>query len=138
MKAMLLPVLFTFALATMLPAKTCREVVRDASERIVQTIERQKQAGGTERATTRDASGRIIGSATTNPNTGGSSQTTYRDASGRMAGSADTRTSSSSNTSTQYRDSSGRLSGSGTASGKCQGIVSAPALLRGMMPEPAR
>jgi YD repeat-containing protein len=42
-------------------------VVRDASGRIVQTIERQKQAGGAERAVTRDASGRIVG---TSPGSG--------------------------------------------------------------------
>jgi hypothetical protein len=65
MKAILLPVLVSFALATKLPAQTCREVVRDGSGRVVQTIERQKQAGGAERAVIRDASGRITGTATT-------------------------------------------------------------------------
>ena len=61
-KTLLLPVLLSFALASVLSAQSCRELVRDASGRIVQTIERQKQGGGTERAVTRDASGRIIGS----------------------------------------------------------------------------
>ncbi len=42
-KAILLPALISFALATMLPAQTCREVVRDSSGRIVQTIERQNK-----------------------------------------------------------------------------------------------
>ena len=77
-KTLLLQVLLSFALASVLTAQTCREVVRDASGRIVQTIERQKQTGGTERAVTRDASGRITGTATTDrtpaavpaPNTG--------------------------------------------------------------------
>lgn len=50
--------LLSFVLVTILPAQTCREEVRDASGRIVQTIEHQKQAGGTERAVIRDASGR--------------------------------------------------------------------------------
>jgi hypothetical protein len=63
-KTLLLPVLLPFALASVLSAQTCREVVRDSSGRIVQTIERQKQAGGTERALTRYASGRITGTAT--------------------------------------------------------------------------
>lgn len=60
--------------------------MRDAYGRIVQTIERHKQAGGTERAVTRDASGRITGTATTRPNAGGSARTEYRDASGRITG----------------------------------------------------
>ena len=59
--ALILPTLFSFALSLMSPAQTCREVVRDASRRIVQTIERQKQTGGSERAVIRDASGRITG-----------------------------------------------------------------------------
>ncbi len=130
------------------PAQTCREVVRDASGRIVQTIERQKQAGGTERAVTRDASGRITGTATTRPNagsnmrteyrdasgrltgtastrptTGTSSQTTYRDASGRMTGSADTRPSSGNGGRTQYRDASGRITGTTTTSRNPAGTV---------------
>ena len=75
MNSLLLSILLPFALASMLSAQTCREVVRDSSGRIVQTIERQKQAGGTERAVTRDASGRITGTATTRPNAGGSRST---------------------------------------------------------------
>jgi len=85
MKTILLP-----ALSLVSPAQTCREVVRDASGRIVQTIDRQKSSGGTVQATTRDASGRIIGTATTNPNAGGSAQTHCRDASGRLTGTAST------------------------------------------------
>jgi hypothetical protein len=53
MKAILLPALLLFVLSTVSPAQTCREVVRDASGRVVQTIERQKQAGSTERAVIR-------------------------------------------------------------------------------------
>ena len=93
------------------PAQTCREVVRDASGRIVQTIDRQKSAGGTVQATTRDASGRIIGTATTNPNAGGSSQTTYRDASGRLTGTASTQPTTGASSRTTYRDASGRIDG---------------------------
>jgi YD repeat-containing protein len=74
--------------ATVSTAQTCREVVRDASGRVVQTVERHKQAGGTVQAVTRDASGRITGTAVTRPNTGGGAHTEYRDASGRLAGSA--------------------------------------------------
>jgi YD repeat-containing protein len=77
MKAIFLPALLSFALSLMSPAQTYREVVRDTSGRIVQTVERQKQAGGTVQATTRDASGRIIGTATTSPNSGGSTRTNY-------------------------------------------------------------
>ncbi|NQX02366.1 hypothetical protein HQ447_17040 [bacterium] len=103
MKAILLPALFSLALACTLTAQTCREVVPDASGRIVQTIDRQKSAGGTMQATTRDASGRIISTATTNPNA----------------------SPSGSFTGTQ-RDASGRLIGSSTGSGKCQGVTKVP------------
>jgi hypothetical protein len=59
----ILPALFSFSLAVVSPAQTCRKVVRDASGRIVQTIDRQKSSGGTVQATTtRDASGRLTGS----------------------------------------------------------------------------
>lgn len=90
MKAILLPALFSFALASTSPAQICREVVRDSSGRIVQTIDRQKTTSGTVHAATRDATGRITGTATTQPTSGGNSQTTYRDASGRMSSSAST------------------------------------------------
>lgn len=148
MKTLLLPVLLTFIMASRLCAQTCREVVRDSSGRIVQTIERQKQAGGTERAVIRDASGRITGTTTTRPNAGSSvrteyrdasgrltgtastrptvgtsSQTTYRDASGRMTGSADTRPSSGNGGRTQYRDASGRITGTTTTSRNPAGTV---------------
>ena len=38
------------ALATASPAPTCREVVRDTSSRIVQTVDRYKGAGSTVQA----------------------------------------------------------------------------------------
>ncbi|MEY3894550.1 MAG: hypothetical protein RLZZ214_69 [Verrucomicrobiota bacterium] len=104
MNALLLPALLSFALSLMSPAQNCREVTRDASGRIVQTIDRQKITGGTVQATTRDASGRIIGTATTSPNAS-------------LSGSF---------TGTQ-RDQSGRLTGGSTGSGKCRGIGVVPA-----------
>lgn len=146
MKAKFLSIVIPFALASLLEAQTCREQVRDASGRIVQTIERKKTLGGTVQATTRDASGRIIGTSTTStnagggsqstyrdasgrltgtatkqPTTGASSRTTYRDASGRLNGSADTRADGGSNSNTQYRDASGRLTGSSATSGSSSG-----------------
>ena len=64
MKSLLLfTTLLSCALSPVSPAQTCHEVIRDASGQVVQTIERQKQAGGTERAVIRDASGRIVGTA---------------------------------------------------------------------------
>ncbi len=117
MKTLLLPVLLSLALASGLSAQNCREVVRDSSGRIVQTIERQKQAGGTERAVTRDASGRITGTATTRPNAGGSARTEYRDASGRITG---TTTANPAGTVTGIRrDASGRVTGTSSGTGKC-------------------
>lgn len=74
MKAILLPLLFSFALAATLPAQTCREVVPDASGRIVQTIDRQKTTGGSVQANTRTSSE--------------SSSATQRDASGRLTSSS--------------------------------------------------
>ena len=56
MKTTLLPVLISLTLASMLPAQTCREVVRDASGWIVLTTDRQKSAGDSVQSTTRDAS----------------------------------------------------------------------------------
>ena len=109
MMAMFLPTLFTFTLVT------CREVVRDASGRVVQTIERQKQAVGSERAVIRDASGRITGTATTQAS-GSTTQTQYRDASGRSAGSATTHGYASGLSRTTYRDASGRVAGSSDTS----------------------
>ncbi len=53
----LLPILLSCVLSPVSHAQICREVVRDPSGRVVQTIERQKQAGGTERAVIRDGSG---------------------------------------------------------------------------------
>ncbi|MEI6178235.1 MAG: hypothetical protein WCS43_15180 [Verrucomicrobiota bacterium] len=52
-----------FIMVVILYAQTCREVIGDGSGRMVQTIDRQKQAGGAVQATTRDANGRIIGTA---------------------------------------------------------------------------
>jgi len=73
MKKILLPAVFSLSLATTSPARTCREVVRDSSGRIFQTIERQKQAGGTA------DSSKVAGTTT---------RTQYRDASGRLPGSS--------------------------------------------------
>ena len=61
MKALLLPALIFLLFATHAPAQSHREVVRDASGRIVQTIDRPKSTGATVQATTRDASGRLTG-----------------------------------------------------------------------------
>jgi hypothetical protein len=44
MQAILLSSLFVLSLVTFSTAQTCREVIRDASGRIVQTIEHQQQA----------------------------------------------------------------------------------------------
>jgi len=112
MKAIHLPALLSLSLATILTAQTCREVVRDASGRIVHTIDRQKSTGGRVQATTRDTSGRIIGTATTKPKAGGSAQTTYRDASGRLTGTATTQPTAGTSSRTTYRDASGHLAGS--------------------------
>ena len=64
MKRFLLPALLSFALALTAPAQPCREVVRDSSGRVVQTIYHQKSSGGTVRSVIRDASGRTIGTST--------------------------------------------------------------------------
>jgi hypothetical protein len=66
MKAILLPALLIYlSLIPTARAQACREVVRDASGRVVQTIERQPQPGGRERVVIRDATGRIASTATT-------------------------------------------------------------------------
>ena len=72
MRATVFASLVSLALTAADSAQTCREVARDSSGRIVQTIDRQKQSGGTVQAVTRDASGRIIGTATTRTNSSGS------------------------------------------------------------------
>jgi hypothetical protein len=108
MKAMLPPALFSLSLATLSPAQTCREVVRDSSGRIVQTIERQIQGGGNERAVIRDASGRVTGTATTRP-IGRTTTTLYRDASGRLSGSASTNHARNGRAHTVCRNASGRM-----------------------------
>jgi len=83
----LLPLLAAWlSFAAACPAQTGREVVRDASGRVVQTIERQKGGGNMERAVVRDASGRILGTSTSQTSPGGQTRTTYRDASGRFTG----------------------------------------------------
>ena len=46
MKMIPLSILFTVALSPALLAETCREVVRDSSGRIAQTIDRQKSSDG--------------------------------------------------------------------------------------------
>ena len=125
MKAILIPALIPLVLATASPAQTCHEVVRDSSGWIVQTIERQKQAGGTERAVIRDASGRVAGSADTSK-TGSGRRTQFRDASGRSAGTETTSGCSSGNVTATRRDASGPVTGNSTASGKCQGVVRVP------------
>lgn len=71
MKMIPISVLFAVALTATLPAETYREVVRDSSGRISQTIDRQKSSDGSVQSVTRDASGRIIGTATTRPSSGG-------------------------------------------------------------------
>jgi YD repeat-containing protein len=112
MKTILCSVLFASALVGISPAQSCREVVRDASGRVVQTIDRQKQFSNTERAVIRDASGRVTGTATTRPSYGSNTRTEYRDASGRLTGSATTNSTFSNASSTTFRDSSGRVTGS--------------------------
>ena len=61
-----LPCLTTcfFASLVSLGAHTCREVVRDSSGRVVQTIERRTGTGGTVHTVIRDASGRLAGTST--------------------------------------------------------------------------
>ncbi len=79
MKTLLLALL-SFALSALSPAQTCREIVRDASGRIVQTIDRQKGSGETVQATTRNALGRLTDSQTTNTSHSESFTGTQRDA----------------------------------------------------------
>jgi hypothetical protein len=61
----------SLTMATVSPAQTCREVVRDSSGRMMQTIERQKSIGGVERTVTCDASGRVTGTSTSQTSPGG-------------------------------------------------------------------
>ena len=89
MKKIILIFMISNALAS---AETCRDVVRDASGRIVQTVESQKNSNGTTKSVTRDASGRIVSTSSGAPSANGKMQTTYRDASGRLIGSAATQT----------------------------------------------
>ncbi|MFU8892182.1 MAG: hypothetical protein ACNA8L_01000 [Luteolibacter sp.] len=96
----------SFLLASFSQAQSCREVIRDATGRIVQTIDRQ--ANG--RAVMRDASGKIIGTATTQA-TGSISRTTYRDANGRITGTASTQHGQSATTRTTYRGPGGQITG---------------------------
>ena len=109
-----LPCLTTcfFASLVSLGAHTCREVVRDSSGRVVQTIERRTDVGGTVHTVIRDASGRLAGTSITRPDGGGGSRTDYRDANGRHSGSATTRSNGSGSSNTSYRDAQGRSSGS--------------------------
>ncbi len=135
MKTFFSSVLMSGVLFSTARADNSREVVRDASGRLIQTIDHQKDANGTVNSVTRDASGRLIGTAVSHPNSGGDStvyrdasgrltgaaqtsaagagtaHTTYRDASGRLTGSADSRASLHADTNTQYRDAAGRLTG---------------------------
>jgi len=84
------PLLRTLAISLTLTAlstaETCREVVRDASGRVAQTIDHQKSSGGTVRAVIRDASGRTIGTSTSQTS-GSTTRPGYRDAYGCMTGS---------------------------------------------------
>jgi hypothetical protein len=111
MKARCVSLWFSLALVPVLDAQTCREVVRDSSGRVVETIERRTRPDGSVDSVTRDASGRLTGSATTRP-TGFAKRTTFRDAGGRLAGSATTQATGSASARTSYRDASGRLAGS--------------------------
>jgi hypothetical protein len=112
MKAILLAaLLLSCALVASSPAQICREVVRDSSGRIVQTIDCQSLSGGAERAVIRDTSGRIIGTATTSNSGGSSTHTQFRDASGRLTGSAVSQGSAGGSSRTAYWDASGSLAG---------------------------
>ena len=138
MKAIFLSAVIPLALASALAAQTqiCREVVRDGSGRVVQTVERRKEPGGTVQVVSRDAAGRVIGTATTRPTSNGGSSTVCRDASGRLAGTAMTQTQSTAaggSSRTTYRDASGRLAGSadtranaGTACRTCSTVPTGP------------
>ena len=75
MKAILLPAGISFLLASILPAQTCREVVRDASGHVVQTVEHRKGIGGIAHSIIRDAAGRIIGTSTSQTGSGGTTRT---------------------------------------------------------------
>ena len=115
MKTILPLVTASLILTDLSPAQPCREVVRDSSGRVVQTIYHQKSSGGTVRSVIRDASGRTIGTSTSQTSAGGHTRTTYRDASGRMTGAATTNGSSTGSSRTTYRDASGRMTGSTTS-----------------------
>ncbi|MGA0854925.1 MAG: hypothetical protein ACO3RK_08965, partial [Luteolibacter sp.] len=67
--------MFSLLLAGTSLAQTSREVVRDPSGRIVQTIDHRTEAGGTVRSTTRDAMGRVIGTAVTRQSATGTART---------------------------------------------------------------
>jgi len=111
MKA-LLPILgLSLILSAASPAGPCRKTVRDASGRIVQTIDNH-QTGSTTRSVIRNASGRIIGTSTNRTSSGGTTRTTYRDASGRITGSASSHGAGGKSSRTTYRDASGRMTGS--------------------------
>jgi hypothetical protein len=97
MKAILLPALFSVSLATISPAQTCREVVRDASGRFGRT-------------------------ATTHTSGGSTSHTQFRDASGRPNG-----TETTSGHGATGRDASGRVTGSSTGGGMCPTVIRMPA-----------
>ena len=114
---------FSFMAASLLlvsvaSAETCREVVRDASGRVTQTIDHQKSGNGTVRSVIRDASGRMIGTSTSQTSGTTGSRTDFRDASGRSTGNQTTNGSSGFATGTR-RDASGRVTGTSTGSGSC-------------------
>jgi len=94
MNPLLRALAISLTLTALSTAETCREVVRDSSGRVVQTIDHQKSSnGGALRSVIRDASGRTIGTSTSQTS-GTTTRTDYRDASGRMTGSATTNGSS--------------------------------------------
>ena len=84
----ILPILgLSMILSSISLAGSCRKTVRDASGRIVQTIDTHRTDSMT-RSVIRNASGRIVGTSTSQASTGGTAQTSFRDASGRITGSA--------------------------------------------------
>jgi hypothetical protein len=91
-------------------AQSSRETVRDASGRIVQSIEHRQDQGGRVTSVIRDASGRIIGTTQTSASTSGQTRTQYRDAQARITGTAQSHASALQQH-TQFRDATGRLSG---------------------------
>lgn len=95
-------------------AQTNREVVRDSSGGLVQTIERRIEPNGQITSTTRDAAGRLIQESTTQVSPCGRATTQYRDSGGRLIGTAQSQALGVTQK-TQFRDASGRLTGTSTS-----------------------